>query len=293
MNRRNMLKGIGAGVAGFSAGIPALTAAEGEYKIRHQKIRQSVMAWCFKPMPVPELIDHCVEIGMEAIEVLPPEFYPLAVEKGLKISMVKSHNFNEGPTDKKNHANVEKLIIEAIDLAKKFGAPNVMVFSGYVVKDLTAEQMIANCIELWKKVIGHAEKQGVTLCLEQLSTRDTSHPMKGHAGYFVDDFAQCLDMVKTMDSKNFKMLFDFYHISVMNGDLIRRFRDHAKYIGHVHTAGNPGRGELDMLQEIDYASVMQVLVDSGYKGYVGHEFIPTREDKILSLRNACKLCDIG
>ena len=282
---------------GLASGLPtavnaAAVAGEKKFKIRHQKIRQSVMGWCFKPMPVPELIDHCVEIGLEAIEVLPPEFYPLAVEKGLKISMVKSHNFNQGPTDPKNHPMMEKQIIEAIDLAKKFGAPSVMVFSGYVVKGLSAEQMTANCIELWKKVIGHAEKQGVTLCLEQLSTRDTSHPMKGHVGYFADDFAQCLDMVKTIGSNSFKLLFDIYHISVMNGDVIRRFRDHVKYIGHVHTAGNPGRGELDMPQEIHYRHVMQALIDSGYKGYVGHEFIPTREDKILSLRKACELCDI-
>ena len=278
----------------MTAGVPTLFAAEaeGNYKIRNQKIQQSVMAWCFKPMPVPELIDHCVEIGLVAIEGISSEFFPLAVQKGLKISLVRSHSFKQGPTDPQNHPIVEKQIIEAIDTAKKFGASNVIVFSGYVVEGLSAKQMTDNCIRFWQKVIKHAEKQNITLCLEQLNTRDKSHPMKGHPGYFADDFDQCLDMVKAIGSKHFKLLFDIYHVSVMNGDIIRRIRDHAEYIGHVHTAGNPGRSELDMPQEIQYRSVMKALVDIGYKGFVAHEFIPTREDKILSLRKACELCDI-
>lgn len=250
------------------------------------------MGWCFKPMPTEELIDHCVDIGIEAIEGIDRKFYPLAVKKGMKISLVKSHHFTDGPTDEKNHAMVEEKIIDAIDVAQEYGSPNVMVFSGYKVPGLSDKQMTSNCLTVWKKVIGYAESKNVTLCLEQLNTRDTSHPMKGHPGYFADDFEQCLDMVKQVGSKNFKLLFDIYHISVMNGDLIRRIRQHKEHIGHVHTAGNPGRGELDLLQEIKYPDVITALFDSGYRGFVGHEFIPTREDKILSLRKACALCDV-
>ena len=136
-----------------------------------------------------------------------------------------------------------------------------------------------------------AEQAGVTVCLEHLNTRDDSHPMKGHPGYQGDDVEYCIDILKQVGSPRVKLLFDIYHVQIMHGDVIRRIRQHREYLGHIHTAGNPGRGELDQMQEINYAAVMQALLEVGYGGYVGQEFIPTR-DAMAGLREAVAWCDV-
>ena len=120
----------------------------------------------------------------------------------------------------------------------------------------------------------HAEQKGVTLVLEHLNSRDSSHPMKGHPGYFGDDVDFCVELIKKVGSPNFKLLFDIYHVSIMNGDIIRRLRQHREYLGHIHTAGNPRRGELDNLQEIHYPNLGVMLQKMGYAGFVGHESYP-------------------
>jgi hydroxypyruvate isomerase len=128
--------------------------------------------------------------------------------------------------------------------------------------------------------------------MEHLNSRDSSHPMKGHPGYFGDDVDFCVDLIKNIGSPHFKLLFDIYHVSIMNGDIIRRLRQHAEYIGHLHTAGNPGRCELDEHQEINYPAVMQAVLEIGYHDFVAHEFIPTWDDPILALRHAAMVCDV-
>ena len=138
----------------------------------------------------------------------------------------------------------------------------------------------------------HAESKGITLVLEHLNSRDDTHPMKGHPGYFGDDVDFCVDLIKRVDSPNMKLLFDIYHVQVMNGDIIRRINQYQDLIGHYHTAGNPGRGELDEDQEINYPAVLRAILRTGYKGYVAQEFIPYWEDKIAALRHAAALCDV-
>ena len=148
-----------------------------------------------------------------------------------------------------------------------------------------------NCVEAYKKIIGYAEKKKVTLCLEMLNTRDDTHPMKGHPGYQGDHTDYCIDIIKRVGSRYLKLLFDVYHVQIMDGDVIRRIHQYKDYIGHVHTAGNPGRAELDDQQEIAYKPIMEALVEVGYKGYVGQEFIPTR-DPLAGLTQAVALCDV-
>jgi hydroxypyruvate isomerase len=131
----------------------------------------------------------------------------------------------------------------------------------------------------------------VTVCLEQLNTRDDTHPMKGHPGYQGDHIDYVADIVKAVGSPNVKLLFDIYHVQVMDGDLIRRIKQYGELIGHVHTAGNPGRCEIDADQEINFAACMKALLDIGYSGYVGHEYIPTR-DAMTGLTQAVALCDV-
>ncbi len=156
---------------------------------------------------------------------------------------------------------------------------------------ISREQGAENCVNGLKQVIGRAEEKNVTICLEMLNTRDDSTPMNGHPGYQGDDIEYCVDIIRRVGSPRLKLLFDIYHVQIMHGDVIRRIRENHEFIGHVHTAGVPGRHELDDRQEIHYPGVMRALAEVGYKGYVGHEFIPTR-DALEGLREAVNVCDV-
>ena len=157
--------------------------------------------------------------------------------------------------------------------------------------EISAEQGAKNCVKGLKKIIGYAEKKGVTICIEHLNTRDDSHPMKGHPGYQGDKIDYVCDIARAVGSPNMKVLFDIYHVQIMDGDVIRRIEQCKDVIGHIHTAGNPGRKELDDTQEINYPPIMRKLLDIGYKGHVGQEFIPTG-DPMKGLIEAVELCDV-
>ena len=293
-SRRTFLSQALAATAGVaSLSLPRLLAEETEQPvIRHGQIRQSIMGWCFNPMPTLELAKHCKAIGLEAMEGIPTTFYPQVKELGLKISLVPSHGFAQGPVSRENHEVCRQKLLASIDLAAEIGTKNVITFTGMSEAGISPEQGTKNCVELWQSVMKHAESKGICLVLEHLNSRDDSHPMKGHPGYFGDDVDFCVDLIKRVDSPNMKLLFDIYHVQVMNGDLIRRINQYQDVIGHYHTAGNPGRGELDLDQEINYPGVLRAILKTGYKGYVAQEFIPTWEDPIAALRHAARLCDV-
>jgi len=263
-----------------------------DYRIEHGRIKHSVMGWCYNPIPTPELIDACQRMGMPAMEGVGREFYPQIRERGLRVSLVGSHGFTKGPLDPENRQLCVDKLREGIDVAVQFACPNVITFTGMRVAGISDEQAIRNCVACWKRVLPYAEQKGVNLCLEHLNSRDDTHPMKGHPGYFGDDVDLCVDLIKQVDSPRMKLLFDIYHVQVMNGDVIRRIRQYKDYIGHVHTAGVPGRGELDESQEINYPAVMRTLLDVGYDGFVAHEFIPTWPDKLAALRHGVRICDV-
>ncbi|HBE68264.1 MAG TPA: sugar phosphate isomerase [Planctomycetaceae bacterium] len=250
------------------------------------------MGWCFKPMSSVALAKAGKEMGLVAIEGVPASDYPAVKELGLEISLVGSHGFANGPVSTENHAEVESKLRESIDIAVKFGSPSVITFTGMRVKGMRDAEAIKNCLDAWRRVIGYAEEKGITLCLEHLNSRDDSHPMKGHPGYFGDDVELCIDLIKQMDSPRFKLLFDVYHVQVMNGDVIRRIRQYHPFIGHYHTAGNPGRCEIDEKQEINYPPIMQAILETGYTGYVAQEFIPTWDDPLRSLEHSIEVCDV-
>lgn len=261
--------------------------------MKNGKIRQSIMGWCFKPMPALELAKHCKEIGLVAIEGIGVEHYPAVRELGLEISLVGSHGFAKGPVDPANHEFCAQKLREAIDTAVKFGSKRVITFTGMSVEGMSKEEGAENCVKLWKSIMPYAEEKGIMICLEHLNSRDDSHPMKGHPGYFGDDVDFCVEMIKRVDSPNMKLLFDIYHVQVMNGDVIRRIRQYKDVIGHYHTAGCPGRGELDDTQEINYPPIMRAILETGYDGYVAQEFIPTWNDPIAALRHAAEVCDVA
>ncbi len=275
-----------------SAADTARGAADPAYRIRNHGIRHTVMGWCFNPMETLELARHAKAIGLEGIEGIDRKFYPDMKTLGLEISLVSSHGFAEGPCNPRFFDQSIAKLSEAIDVAKEVGSKKVITFTGMRFEGMNEEKAAADCIAAWKKVLVQAEAAGVTLCLEHLNSRDASHPMKGHPGYFGDDVEFCIDLIKRVGSPNLKLLFDVYHVSIMNGDIIRRLRQHADLIGHIHTAGNPGRGELDDTQEIDYPAVMRALTAVGYHDFVAHEFIPTWDDPILALRHAAMVCDV-
>jgi hydroxypyruvate isomerase len=298
VSRRTFCASVAAGAA-WAARPVTLTAAEGQppappadYRIERGRIKHSVMGWCFNPMPTTELIDACHRMGMTAMEGIGREFYPKIREAGMNVSLVGAHGFTKGPLDPENRAFCIEKLREGIDVAVQYGSQNVITFTGMRVAGISDEQAIRNCVECWKQVIPYAEEKGINLCLEHLNSRDNTHPMKGHPGYFGDDVDLCVDLIKQVDSPRMKLLFDIYHVQIMNGDVIRRIRQHKDYIGHVHTAGVPGRGELDDTQEINYPAVMRTLLEVGYAGFVAHEFIPTWPDKLAALRHGVRVCDV-
>jgi hydroxypyruvate isomerase len=239
-----------------------------------------------------ELAKHAKAIGLAGIEGIDSKLYPDVKKLGLDISLVGSHGFAKGPCNPEFHDEVVTKLTDSINLAADVGCKKVITFTGMKFDGIDRDKAIDACLSTWKEVLPLAEKKGITLVLEHLNSRDSSHPMKGHPGYFGDDVDFCVDLIKNIGSPNFKLLFDIYHVSIMNGDIIRRLRLHKDYIGHIHTAGNPGRCELDEHQEINYPAVMQALLEIGYHDFVAHEFIPTWDDPILALRHAAMVCDV-
>jgi hydroxypyruvate isomerase len=250
------------------------------------------MGWCYNPIPTEELIEACHRMGMPAMEGINRKHYPKLRELGMTPAIVGAHGFKTGPLDPDNHALCIEKLREGIDVAAEYGSQNVITFTGMRKKGISDEQAERNCIACWKQVIGYAEEKEVNLCLEHLNTRDDTHPMKGHPGYYGDDVDLCVDLIRRMDSPRMKLLFDIYHVQIMNGDVIRRIRQYKDYISHYHTAGVPGRCELDDNQEINYPPIMRAIVETGYTGFVAQEFIPTWPDKLAALRHAVQVCDV-
>jgi hydroxypyruvate isomerase len=287
LGRRAMLKG-----AALLAGPAFAQEDDPSFRIKNGRVRQSIMGWTFNPMPTEELARHCKALGMHAMEGVDAKHYPMIRELGLRIAITGSHGFAKGPCDPANREFCLQKLRDGIDLAAKFEAPNVITFTGMRVKGMGDEEMTRNCVETWKAVMPYAEEKGVTVCLEHLNSRDASHPMKGHPGYFGDNVDHCVDMIKAVGSPRMKLLFDIYHVQIMNGDVIRRLRQYKDVIAHYHTAGVPGRGELDETQELNYPAIVRAIVETGFQGYLAQEFIPTWPDKVKALRHAVRVCDV-
>ena len=254
-------------------------------------INQSVVHWCFKKYwDIEQTAQVASQLGMKSVELTPPENWKTLKKHGLTCAIASSHGFKVGFNNPKHWDQCIEILRKRIDDCAAGGVKNVITFTG--MRDgISDEAGAKNCVAGFKKIIGYAEKKKVNLCLEMLNSRDDSHPMKGHPGYQGDNTEYCIDIIKQVGSDRMKLLFDIYHVQIMDGDVIRRIREHKDYIGHVHTAGNPGRGELDQKQEINYPPIMQALLDIGYQGHVGQEFIPT-SDPYQGLKQAVELCDV-
>jgi hydroxypyruvate isomerase len=296
--RRNLFKGMATGlVAGSVAGPAILSGAKKPKKagVRKGRINQSVVSWCFaKHWSVEETCKHAKNLGCKSVELIDSKHWPVLKKHGLTCAIsgipVDGPPFIKGYNNPEYHGWLIKATKQAIDESADFGCPNVIAFTGYA-EDFSREQGAKNCIEGFKKVAGYAEKKGVTICLEMLNSRDDTDPNKGHPGYQGDHTDYCMEILNAVGSPRVKLLFDIYHVQIMDGDVIRRIGECGDMIGHVHTAGNPGRGELDDKQEINYPPIMKALLDIKYKAFVGQEFIPTR-DPVKGLTEAVELCDV-
>jgi hydroxypyruvate isomerase len=290
LSRRGAFKRLAAGALALSAGAAVATGpSEDLYKVRNGRVQQSVVFWCFNPMTPPELAGHAADLGMASVELVAPEFWPELTRRGLVCAMTPSHGWRKGFAQPSEHEECLQLLRQRIDQASAAGFKNVITFSGFR-RGLTTEDATRNMVEGLKKITGYAEQKNVTVCLEMLNSR-VHIDMRGHPDYFCDNFDHAVEICKQIGSERMKLLFDIYHVQIMHGDLITRIRQYHPYIAHYHTAGNPGRNEIDDSQEIHYPGVMRAIVETGYKGYVGQEFVPTR-DKVASLSEAVRICDI-
>jgi hydroxypyruvate isomerase len=287
MNRRTALKTL-AGTAA-SATLASRVEADAPFRVKNGRIKQSVVHWCFNPMTEAELAKHAAELGMLSVELIDPKHWPMLGSLGLTCAIAGSHGFAKGFAHVEEHEECLKILRERIEVSATAGIPSVITFSGFR-RGLSTDEGMANMIAGLKKIVPLAEEKGVTLCLEMLNSR-VATTMKGHPDYFCDDIERTVEICKAIGSERMKVLFDIYHVQIMHGDVITRIKQHAAHIGHVHTAGVPGRGEIDETQELNYPPLMQALLDIGYKGYVGQEFIPMR-DKIASLADGVRRCDV-
>ncbi len=307
VSRREVLRVAGAGAA-LGAAVSTVTdeaAAAKTVVKRKRRIRQSIVHWCFKSAWSTE--EMCViakKLGCPSIELCPTSDWPTLKKHGLTcaiagIDIGAGPPFVRGFNNPKFHDQVIEATRKSIDASAEFGTPCVISFTGFSAIDpddkqsahISRDDGIRNCVAGYKKIVAYAEKRKVTLALEMLNTRDDTHPMKGHPGYQGDRTDYVMEIINRVGSPSLKLLFDIYHVQIMDGDVIRRIGKLKDAIAHVHTAGNPGRGELDDRQEINYPPIMRALLAAGYKGYVGQEFIPTG-DPWKGLKQAVALCDV-
>ena len=294
LTRRKLLKQLAGGGLALGAGLTLPGIARGREtsvtdRAKAGRVRQSVVHWCYKPMPVPELAAHGARLGLSSVELVLPEFWPGLKQLGLICAMAPSHGFAKGFAQPAEHAECLAILRQRIDESAAAGFPNVITFSGYR-RGLTDDDAMRNMLQGLKQIVGYAEKKKVTLCLEVLNSR-VNIEMKGHPDYFCDRLEPAAEICRQIGSERMKILFDIYHIQIMEGDLITRIKQFHPYVAHYHTGGNPGRNEIDDSQEISYPAVMRAILDTGYQGFVGQEFIPTR-DKVASLSEAVKTCNV-
>jgi hydroxypyruvate isomerase len=249
-------------------------------------IRQSICWWCFIPekMSPESLLRAAADIGYEAVELVDQEHWQLVKDHGLKIASIKGHDsITDGLNRRENRERITKELQTNLDLAVQWGVPNLVCFGGSrrgvddaVSAEITAENL--------RQVAKQAEDAGVNLALELLNSK-VDHP-----DYVCDKTAWGVRVCEMVNSPRVKLLYDIYHMQIMEGDVIRTIRENHGHFAHYHTAGNPGRNELDDRQELNYRPIMQAIAATGYAGYVGQEFIPTG-DPVKGLKQAFEVCN--
>jgi hydroxypyruvate isomerase len=288
-NRTNLTRraALKAGLAA-TALAPLAAIAKGEQSVtpRKSRIHQSVCRWCYKDTPLDQLCGYAAQIGLKGVDLLQPEEYEVPHKFGLICTMgyAGGGTIPDALNRVENHAAIEASFRTNIPLAAKAGVPNVITFSGNR-RGMADDDGARNTIAGLNRVKKIAEDNGVTICIELLNSKVNHHD------YMCDHTAWGVQVMQEVNSPNVKLLYDIYHMQIMEGDLIATITANIQWIGHFHTGGVPGRHELDNTQEVQWDGVMRGIADSGFKGYVAHEFLPVR-DPFTSLREAADLCDV-
>jgi hydroxypyruvate isomerase len=290
MSRRSLIRStsllaagaLAARLAGRAAG--AVDLDKVETVATKGRISQSVSQWCYGKWSLDELCQVSRKLGLKAIDLLGPDQFATVKKYGLIVSMVNSHALTDGLADKKFHEACLAKLHAAIDATSEAGFPNVISFPGNR-RGIPDDVGIENSVEALKKIAGYAEKKNVTICLEYLNSK------VNHKDYMFDKMAWGVEVCKRVGSDRVKILYDIYHAQIMEGDIIRTIQTYKDYIGHYHTGGNPGRNEIDDTQELYYPAIMRAIAETGFQGYVAHEFVPKR-DPLESLTYAARICDV-
>jgi len=250
-------------------------------------INHSACRWCYSSIPFEEFCLRAKEIGLKAVDLIGPDNWPVLKKYGLDSSMCNGAEIDiaRGWNDRQYHSKLIDNYSEMIPLVAKAGYKNLICLSGN--RDGKDDETgLKNCVEGLKKIVGMAEKHKVFLVMELLNSR-VDHP-----DYICDHTWWGVELVKRTGSENLKLLYDIYHMQIMEGDVIRTIKNNHQYIAHYHTGGVPGRNEIDDTQELYYPAIMKAIVETGFKGYVAQEFVPAREDKLRSLSQAVRICDV-
>jgi hydroxypyruvate isomerase len=288
MNRRNMIGKV-AGAAAIAAATPLnsvfAATAEGAATLKGN-IHHSVSQWCYGEIPLDDFARACKEIGIESIELLQEKDWAVVAKHGLKCAVGYATDWGipKGFNRVENH---EKLIADfeaMIPKAAAAGVPNLICFSGNR-EGLNDNEGMINCAKGLRILMPTAEKYGVTIIMELLNSY-------GHKDYQCDKTNWGSALCEMVGSERFKLLYDIYHMQIMEGNVIENITKYSKYIGHIHTGGVPGRHELDETQELYFPAIMNAIVKTGYKGYVGQEFVPAQQEKLASLKKCILICDV-
>jgi hydroxypyruvate isomerase len=281
---KTSLLAAGAVAAHLTGTTSALEMGQIERVATKGRIHQSVSRWCYGKWSLDQLCEVSKRLGIKAIDLLGPGEFETVKKHGLECSLVNSHSLTDGLADKKFHEASLASLRKAIDATSAAGFPNVISFSGNR-RGIPDDVGVENAVEALKKIVGHAEQKKVTIVLEYLNSK------VNHKDYMFDNMAWGVEVCKRVGSDRIKVLYDIYHAQIMEGDIIRTIRDNKDYIGHYHTGGNPGRNEIDETQELYYPAIMRAVAETGFTGYVAHEFVP-KGDPLAALTYATRICDV-
>jgi hydroxypyruvate isomerase len=289
ISRRNAIKALASTAA--LAALPKMRADDAKapsaaaVQDPSGSFRHSACRWCYKDMALDDLARQGKRIGLESVELLEPAEWPVVQKQGLTCAMAMGvTQIPKGLNRVEHHAVMVPGMIERIGAVADAGLPNVIVFSGSR-GGMADELGLENCATALKQMMATAEKRRVTVCMELLNSK-INHP-----DYMCDHTAWGVELVKRVGSERFKLLYDIYHMQIMEGDVVHTIRENHQYIAHYHTGGVPGRHEIDDSQELNYPMIARAIKDTGYRGFVAQEFIPVR-DPMTSLAAAVALCTV-
>jgi hydroxypyruvate isomerase len=282
ITRRDALVAVGSSLAALA--LPA--AGSSGRVVQKGRLKQSASRWCYKDIPLPDLCKAVAEMGLPALDLIEEKDWPVVTDHGLVVSMGYGGGgtISDGLNDPANHEKIVSGLLASLPRAAKAKVPNLITFFGNR-KGRSDEEGVKNCVAGLNRLKKAAEEHGVTICVELLNSK------VNHKDYHGDRTPFGVEVVRQVDSPRVRLLYDAYHMQIMEGDLIRTIQENKQWIAHYHTGGVPGRHELDDTQEVNWRTVAKAIVDTGFTGYFAHEFVPTR-DPLTSLREAVALCDV-